>query len=167
MPVKRSVQKREAKAAPKITPARQWKRQPQTYLRTLPSGNTALLRRVSLVEIATTGKLPEPLSALIGEVIEATLAKQDVGSAEWQEKWQAKTASLDYATMLKLIDDVVPLVFVEPRIVIGREPDYDAGEIALGDVDPDDRGDAFVAAFGEVGLLVDFFQKPAGGVPAP
>ena len=165
MPVKRSVQRKEMKAAPKVTPARAWKRQPPTYLRTLPSGNTALLRRVTLVEIATSGHLPEPLSALIGEVIEATLARQDVSSPEWAEKWKARTADLDLATMQKLIDDVTPLLFVEPRIVTDREPDYDAGEIALDDVSLDDRSDAFVSAFGEVGLLVDFFQKPAGGLP--
>jgi len=152
------------KAAPKVTPARQWRRQPPTYLRTLPSGNTALLRRVTLIEIATSGHLPEPLSALVGEVIEATLARQDVNSPEWAEKWQARTADLDLATMQKLIDDVTPLLFVEPVVVVGRDPDYDAGEIALDDVGLEDRSDAFVSAFGEVGLLVDFFPEPAGGL---
>ena len=61
MPVKRSV-KAKQQAAPKVTPANQWRKQPHTGLVTLPSGNTARLRKVTLVEIATTGKLPEPLS---------------------------------------------------------------------------------------------------------
>jgi hypothetical protein len=164
MPVKKSVQLR-AKSALKVTPAAKWKRGPAGELVAMPSGNVARLQRVSLEQIAMTGALPDSLSALINEVIQATIQKRDITSAQWEQEWAKRAEEkVDFAQMVRMIDQVAPLVFLEPKIV--AQPDYEAGEIALDDVEYPDRQFAFTWAMGEVGLLVNFFPESPGGVPA-
>ena len=149
----------------KVTPAQKWRRGPAGELVTMPSGNVARLQKVSLEHIAATGSLPDSLSGLISEVIAATTAGRDINAPDWEKEWREKaTQELNFAEMVRLIDRVVPLVFLEPKVV-ATDPDYEAGQIALEDLEYPDRQFAFVWAMEGVGLLVNFFQKPAGGVP--
>ena len=69
------------------------------------------------------------------------------------------------AALLKMAKDVAPVLFAKPRVVVDHEPDYDADEISIDDVIPEDLLAALTSALKEVGLLVDFFQEPAGGLP--
>jgi len=147
-----------------VTSPRAWRSKRRGEPVQLPSGNVARLRRVELYEIAATGSIPDSLSALVGEVVAAT----ETGTTPDDEALRADVSrKVSLEDLAQMVARVVPLVFAEPRVVVApRQPDYDAGEIALEDVDWDDRLFAFNWAMAEVGLVADFFGTAEGSTPS-
>lgn len=110
-----------------VTPASQWKR--RTEIKQLPSGVVAELQRPSTVDtILTNGNLPEGLAQVM---LDAFVTQ---GNAEWKVKPE------DLPAIADLVNTLCRATFVNPRIAPeGSEPNYDAGEIALNDVQDIDR----------------------------
>lgn len=112
-------------AAP--TPARAWS---QAQLYRLPGcGHVARLRRPSPTAlIARAGDMPNPV---LSRDLLATLASDEVPS-DLDEQIAA------FRRNARVYVEIAALAFVEPQLVLDREPDYEAGEIApedLTDVD--------------------------------
>jgi hypothetical protein len=147
-----------------VTAPRAWVSKRRGELVELPSGNVARLRKVEIFEIVATGSIPDSLSALISEVIAATEKGTTPDDQKLQEEF-AQTVTVE--ELAQMVARVVPLVFAEPRLVAEpRQPDYDAGELALEDVDWDDRLFAFNWAMGEVGIVADFFGTEGVSTPS-
>lgn len=96
----------------------------------LPSGLEADLRRPDAERIVmeNAGKLPQPL---VQRIVSQLNGKPMAGNVEVTAK--------DLPQWYAYIDLMVRAALVWPKIVTEREPDYEAGEIAQGDLDPVDR----------------------------
>lgn len=105
------------------TPAREWGK---AHLYTLPSGNVARLKRPAVLALASNGH--NPVSAKV--MLEIYSTKEQPKTDE-EKLAQIKTNSQRYL-------EVLALTFIEPKLVIDREPDYDAGEIGPGDLSDTD-----------------------------
>jgi hypothetical protein len=107
----------------KPTPAREWGKA-QAYQ--LPSGNIARLKRPAVLALARNGHNPVSNAVLL-ELYD----RKDQPKTPDEKLEQIKANSQKYL-------EVLALTFVEPRLVIDREPNYDNGEIGPQDVDDGD-----------------------------
>lgn len=117
----------ETAPAPAATPARAWG---QAQLYRLPGcGHVARLRRPSPTAlIARAGDLPNPV---LSRALLSLLATNDETSTEAEQIAAYQRNARSYV-------EIAALAFVEPRLILDREPDYEVGEIApedLTDVD--------------------------------
>lgn len=113
------------------TTARQWKQTAQDgELYVLPgSGHIARLRRPSLTALAAeAGEIPNPLSI---EVMRFLAHADEIGGLTRPTEAQLIVA---YEKNARAFVEIAALAFVEPKLILDRDPDYDAGEIAPSDV---------------------------------
>ena len=106
-----------------VTSGAQW-RQARVFgeLVPLPSGNVARLRKLSLLGFMRKGKIPDPLSAVINEMVAGK---------------RREAADLDtFSDFADLLDLICREAFVEPKIVDDPQED---GEISIEDIDFQDR----------------------------
>jgi len=123
-----------------VTSGREWRRRREEgTLVQLPSGNVARLRPVSLLSLMKRGRIPDPLSGMIDQMI-AQGERPSVSLETYQ----------DFADLIGLVCQVA---FVEPRIV--DEPTAD-DEIGLDDVGFEDQTYVFNWAQQEIRFLMPF-----------
>ena len=136
------VNRETRRALERSTEASSWKRSNQPELHELPdSGNVALLRRPSVLEMLRKGEIPNPL-------LDAAL-----------QAAQGEPLS-DYGEAAEFLSVMVASAFVEPRCLLDGEPGD--GEIALEWLADKDR--QYVLAWVQEGLagLAPFRQDGAG-----
>ncbi len=104
--------------------AKQWKR-PVFEDVEFPSGKTANLVRPSMMNVMTReGNIPNSLQQFIFSGGHKTMDDND------PETMRA---------LMFLADRLAIAAFSSPRVVTGREPNYDADEMALDDIDDTDK----------------------------
>lgn len=140
---------------PTPTPAKVW-RQPREegYVVTLPSGNIARLRPVALDVLILSGEIPDLLSPIAAKML-------------WEETDVAEIANAaELATgTAKLINHVCRAAMMEPVVAaVGEEPKD--GEIALEDIDFQDKSIIFQLAIQPAEVLRKFRDRQAAGVDA-
>lgn len=134
----------------KVTTGTQWRKaREQGEVVELPSGKVARLRPLSLLGLIAQGRIPDPLSALVTEMIAGET--KVVANFEMFES---------FGDLLKL---ACVVAFVEPKIVDNPEAD---DEISIQDVDFDDQLFVFNRVQTEVNLTKPFRGKPSGDVEA-
>lgn len=119
-----------AKPPTSATPATEWAAMAEGEMLRLPgSGKWARLKKVPILAmIAFAGKAPNKLA---DEVLRFNAISANRNANEQQQVEEYKKNSRAFLRMAEM-------VFVEPRLVIDREPDFTAGEIGpfqLYDVD--------------------------------
>lgn len=119
------------------TTVKEWKR---TEEMTLPSGNTARLRRVGLIDLIAQGGIPDTLSALATQV--ATTAQMRLEPAEVRQ----------YEAVVNL---VVKAALVEPAAADTAGPDC----LAVREIDWLDRLEIFRWANGATTVLRPFRRQ--------
>jgi hypothetical protein len=107
----------------KPTPAKEWGKV-HAYL--LPSGNIARLKRPSVLALASNGHNPVSMAVML-----ELYSKKDQPQTDDEKLVQIKATSRKYL-------EVLALTFVEPKLVIDKEPNYDNGEIGPADLDDGD-----------------------------
>lgn len=133
-----------------VTSGTEWRRaREKGELVELPSGKVARLRPISLLSLMKRGRIPDPLSAVISEMIGGK-TKKGIDLETFQ----------GFAELLEL---VCREAFVEPKIV--DEPGAD-DEIGAMDVGFDDQLFVFNHAQGEIQLMRPFRSERAGDVEA-
>jgi hypothetical protein len=107
-----------------VTPAAQWKK---SILAELPSGMVAELRRVSAIQmVMDDGSIPDDLYGYMLQAADGSLNENDI-------KNDPKALKGYFMLQMK----VVKAAFVSPKIV-DENPNYDAGEILLDDIEDAD-----------------------------
>lgn len=125
------------------TPGSAWRKpREQGEIVTLPSGNVARLRPVAVDALLAAGRIPDLLSGIAAKALWT-----ETGTASIAE--QAEQAK-GFADLINLI---VPLAMLEPRVVDAPEGD---GEISLDDVEFSDKIAIFQLATGGSTLLRTF-----------
>jgi hypothetical protein len=127
----------------------------KTEIQTLPSGAEVELRKPDiprLVMESETGEIPEYLTASV-------LANFKKGG---QVVVDFEMTAADLPRMSKFLDTVVRAALVWPRVV-ASEPDYDAGEILITDIDTNDRMFIFQWAMPEAGQAAQRFRPEQNG----
>jgi len=104
------------------TAAADWK-QPQPQLVTLPSGNSALLRKPPLFLLLKTGRMPESVRAVLEKNLHLEIPTTD--------------------EMLLATEWLVSESFVEPRVTLQPQD----GAVCIDDLDDDDK-QAVIERFG-------------------
>lgn len=108
-----------------VTPASAWKR--KTEVVQLPSGAVAELKKPSVISLALRGgRLPESLSAIVFDSLNGR-KRQDT------ENWKPENPG----EIADLMDVICTGAFVNPAIV--EQPDYEAGQISIEDVQEEDK----------------------------
>lgn len=141
---------------PTPTPAKAW-RQPREegYLIPLPSGNVARLRPVALDVLILSGELPDLLSPIAAKMLWEDLP--DVAEI-------ANAAELATGTA-KLMNHVCRAAMMEPPVAaMGEEPKD--GEIALEDIDFQDKSIIFQLAISPAVAMRNFRDRQAAGLDA-
>lgn len=137
----------------KVTTGTEWRRaREQGEIVKLPSDKVVRLRPLSLLGLIKRGRIPDPLAALINEMIGG-------------EKKVAADLNT-FQSFGDLLDLVCVIAFVEPKIVENPEAD---DEISVEDVHFDDQLFVFNRVQSEVNLTVPFRPESDGdveGVPA-
>ncbi len=102
-----------------------------------------------------SGNIPDSLSE--------TLSSQISGKTK---TWQPRANEM--AGMVELIDTIAKAAFVAP-VVVASDPDYEAGEIALSDIDDTDKFFILGWALGDGAQAAERFpaQPNASLPPAP
>lgn len=132
-----------SEATRSATPGSAWRRpREQGEIVTLPSGNVARVRPVAVDALLAAGRIPDLLSGVAAKTLwtetdTATIAEQ------------AETAK-HFADLINLI---VPLVMLEPRVVDNPEGDE---QIALDDIEFSDKIAIFQLATGGSTVLRQF-----------
>lgn len=108
-----------------ITPASEWKARATGEIVTLPSGTVVRVRRPSLFALARTGSIPNPLAAAVVRFFAVT---DETPTTSEQDQIKNYQANADAYT------GIAAATVTEPRIIVDRAPDYDAGEIAPEDL---------------------------------
>lgn len=138
-----------------ITPASQWKR--PTEVHTLPSGKVVRLKRSTPIGlIMRAGNIPDALAQIAIDAINGGGKK---GGKTFEFKKQ------DLGAIADLMDTIAKAVFDAPAIV--DNPNYDLGQIAITDVDDDDKIWVLTWAMnpgGEAGAASRFPEQPPGDV---
>lgn len=137
-----------------ITPAEGWRRREEKVR--LPSGKVAMMKKPDVVDVIMgDGTIPDALagfmmSTAVGEIDENQISAKELPG------------------MMELANKLCVATFVEPRVVTG-DPDYDSGEIAIGDIDMVDR--MFVVSWaqgrgtgGEAEKLAQFLAEQDAGI---
>jgi hypothetical protein len=103
----------------KPTAASDWKREAtEPELVILPSGNTALLKRPSMLAMMKQGEIPNPLMEAAVDLLDGQAPK-------------------DFGGLVELLEHIAIEAFVEPRISRNGSPQD--GEIALSDLSDADK----------------------------
>lgn len=131
----------------KPTTGKSWRKsREEGELVPLSSGNTALLRPVSLDGLVRAGKIPNTLIQLVAEIMFSG------GEIKFNDKEQAVELTTAWAELIELI---VPLSMISPRVVDNPTAD---DEISLEDIDePDKRTIVDLAMLG-AGSMRNFRQ---------
>lgn len=130
------------KAELRPTPAAAWRARSHVTI-VLPSGMAATLRTPSLNLAVRLGYIPDSLTPLVAQMIADSRGKVEVS---------LKTMA-DIRKYVELLNALVASAFVSPTVVLDREPDPAADEIALEDI-PD----------GDIGFVAGFINAPAGAL---
>lgn len=126
----------------------------------LPSGNVARIRPVALDVLLRNGDVPDLLTPWVAKTI-----YEGVDTDELDKLLSVDTLVEQSEGMLALIDAICAAAFVEPRIV--EDPQAD-DEIAIADVELQDRGAVFSLAVLPAQALRSFLERQAAGVaPVP
>lgn len=140
-----------------VTPASQWKRPGE--LHQLPSGKIVKLRRTSPISIIMrAGNVPDSLAQIAMDAINGG-GKNGAKTVEFKKS--------DLGMIADLMDTVNKAVFMEPEIV--DNPDYERGQIAISDVDENDKIWVMTWAMnpgGEAPAAERFPEEQAGDLPA-
>lgn len=117
------------KQATQTTPASAWRK--VNELITLPSGKVAELKKPNAISmIIEDGSVPDSLIGIVAGNINGR--PQTTAAPEYNRG--------DISGILNLAETICRAAFVSPVIVEdGKQPDYDAGEISIEDVDENDR----------------------------
>lgn len=152
--------KTSSNGALKPSPASEWRKR-ATDILTLPSGLVMEARRpdvAALILNTSDGSIPTGMRNMV--------ARQLSGANNGRGAWQPEDIN-DLAGVVAFKNMVVKTCFVAPVIVEGREPDYDAGEIAFDDVNQTDREFIFDwASPPEVAVAQRFPEQQVPDVPA-
>ena len=140
---------------PTPTPAKAW-RQPREegYLITLPSGNIARLRPVALDMLILSGELPDLLSPIAAKMLWEETDVAEIANAAELATGTAKL--MNYVCRAAMMDPVVAAVGEEPK----------DGEIALEDIDFQDKSIIFQLAISPAVAMRNFRDRQAAGVDA-
>lgn len=116
-------------AEPTVTSAAEWKKRAAGEPQTLPSGPTVRLRRASVLALASQ-HAPNPfLRPVLTFYADVAQNLADIDQMEPPERLKAHA---------EIYLGVAYADLVEPRLVLDREPDYDAGEIGAHDLTRED-----------------------------
>lgn len=121
-------------------------------------GTTGLRVRICTVDIATMlvlGEIPDFLSPIAAKTLWIEQSEEVLGNNSDLAK-----------EVMRLIDYVVPLALLEPRVVVDREPDYDANEISLKNIPFADRYAIFSLAIQPTEVLRQFRDQQAQNLEA-
>lgn len=121
------------------------------YIITLPSGNVAKLRPVALDVLITSGKMPDILTPLAAKML-------------WVEEEIADIAKVPEMArgFADLVNFVLPAAFMEPVVVIDREPKE--GEIHIADIDFEDKVAIFNLVTSGATVMTKFREQQARNV---
>lgn len=119
------------------TPSDQWKSPRKAgFVIELPSGNFARVKRtMSMIELIKNGKIPNPLGAVVNEMIEKGELALNLAKLDMEARMQA----------IDLVDQTVVNAMVEPRVIIPPEnvnPEIfqaPPGAISINDLTFEDR----------------------------
>lgn len=114
---------------------------------------TGLRVRMCTVDIAqmlVLGEIPDFLSPIAAKTLWIEQSEDVLGNDSELAK-----------QVMKLIDYVVPLALIEPKVVVGRAPDREANEIALREIPFADRYTIFSLAIQPTEVLRQFRNKQA------
>jgi hypothetical protein len=140
--------RREIELAP--TSAKAWRKaREEGYVIPLPSGYVARLRPVAIDQLLKGGKIPDILSPVAARSL-------------WQDTYSADISENEdlNADFMGLIDFIVPLAMMTPRVVgEGEEPDPEKEEIRLEDLDFVDKVAIFNLSTQPAELLRSFRDK--------
>lgn len=142
-----------------ITPASQWKRPTETHQ--LPSGKVVKLKRVSPISlIMRAGNIPDSL---------AHIAMDAINGGGKKNSQAAGFGKQDLGMIADLMDSITKSAFADPVIV--DNPDYENGQIAITDIDDDDKiwvmNWAMNPAGGQATAAERFPEKPVGELSSP
>jgi hypothetical protein len=144
---------------PQVTTASQWKsKKRQGMVVTLPSGNSVRMRRtLDIFTLLKTGRVPNPLAAMITEVIST---QGDTNPFQNIEEEGGEPLS----QLLELVNGQIPRIVIEPKVVLRPddapadwEPPEDAIEVE--DFDLEDRMFLFGVAQGGPADLASFRRE--------
>lgn len=127
-------------ASSTATSARDWYHQSRVTV-TLPSGMRATLRTPSVQLAVRLGYIPDSLTPLVASVIENGQVHVHFNNMA------------DIQRYVELTSALVASAFVEPHVVLDREPNPDANEISIDDISDDDMQ-----------FVVQFINAPAGAL---
>lgn len=119
---------------------------------TLPSGNVARLRPVALDQLIISGKLPDLLTPIAAKSLWTETDTSTIAD-------QVETAK----GFAELVNLVVPLAMMEPRIVADPQAD---DEIAMDDIEFSDKIAIFQLATGGSTVLRAFRERQEANVDA-
>jgi len=138
----RSKQEQE-EGKSEVTSGKEWRqRRVEGWLETLPSGNVARLRTVSLLDFVNRGEIPDPLSAAVAEMLGGK--SKDIGDFE------------NFKQFAGLAAFVCRQAFVLPRIVDDPKAD---DEVSILDIDFADQRYVFNIVQKEILMLAPFRQE--------
>lgn len=112
---------RKAPPKPQPTPASAW----GAALYQLPSGRVARLRRPALSALIARGNLPNPIAAKLHRFLSDAASERGTSDAEKLDRYRAN---------IDVLIEIAALAMVEPRLVLDREPQQEAGEIGALDM---------------------------------
>ena len=101
-----------------------WRQQAAPTPVELPSGNTALLRRVSILELATSGAIPSTL------IVKASEIKK--GGKDWSS---VLSDPEELGELMGMIKPVVIAAFVEPKVALVADDKH----LGVDEIDPADQ----------------------------
>ena len=121
---------------PTLTPAAEWKKRGLGELKTLPSGATVCVKRPSLFAMARAGHVPNPL---LEQVLPHLVENEQDGAAAMDDpELTIEQRTARYRENATIYTAIAAIAVAEPRIILDRAPDYDAGEIAPEDLSVSD-----------------------------
>jgi hypothetical protein len=118
-----------------------------------PSGQKCRLRKIEIEQLVMAGVLDQ-VTRLEG--LAQTLIDASEGTPPAQQKMPSKE---DFQTLLNLLNVVVPMAVVEPKLWADDDPTAPADAIRISDVDLEDRIAILNEALSKVKLL-DNFRHP-------
>lgn len=134
------------------TPANVWRKaREEGEIITLPSGNVARLRPVPLDLLIISGGIPDLLTPIAAKTLWVEQDPEAIGNATELAEGFAK-----------LVNIIVPLAFLEPRVV--EEPGE--GEISLDDIEFSDKVAVFNLATAGAFALGKFREEQARSLAA-
>lgn len=134
-----------------ITPAIEYARAAQGVEVDMPSGKRVRLRNVTLAMFVKLGKIPDSLSAVIASAVDKGMNKlPDIDNLQ---------TARDF---MLLLEAIVELAYLDPKVVSDRDPDVNAGEIHI-DWVPDDDKYACMELLGMAAAELSSFRPEQSG----